>query len=662
MSSILVWGLVVVAVAQAALATRAYLVERREGLPRSSARFAGSAGIAVVVIGLALFNTMRSTAPAAPPAPETVTDPATLKTIAADKAKIKELTEQLDKVSAELAKLEPSSAPPPEPTTPSPWPVVIAALLVVAGFMVLALGDLSTLIPRRRKKVAEAAKSDDPEAAPGELSDVPTLAQHAHAGRWKAGLACANRINIEQLHKLEALDYLYLRAFCGVMTVAAPEGDPPADKKERLASATSDLARLLELAPNMAEARWLAGYVHATAAEWQPALDDLRAARGELEDIGFDHAESVCLLMLAEAKLGAADSEGATKLFDEVTKLGALAAQIPVALVTHRILMVREHIRGGRFVEAGEGIALIQKHTDLDEAGQRAIAIACAVYGVAVKYRSGELQPALDAARELLAQWSPAKLPDVDDQVADEFLLPALDVKSLPLPADLYRGVFFLEAVVQVELASRRGTLTDDQVNAIATSLLRALQFQPRHRESLAALAALYLSYRKERSEKAIAWLDAAITMGVRSAKARGLLAEVRRAELERKDLLAMFRSAAARFLSDPAVGQQVRRALIEELGRFDEFRPVVLDLQDSGALDSSAAGEITISALRERAEFVQGVAAEVVRRSDPAAAQKLSELHRELASLAANVDSSATRIATLERSVMEQLGRIVLR
>jgi hypothetical protein len=242
-------------------------------------------------------------------------------------------------------------------------------------------------------------------------------------------------------------------------------------------------------------------------------------------------------------------------------------------------------------------------------------------------------------------------------------LLPAIDKASLQLPHDLYRGLFFLEAVVRVDLASRKGQpLAPDEVDVIATALLRALQFQPRHRESLAALGALYLAYKRERTAKALSWLDAALTMGVRSPRARNLLAEARRAELERKELLQMFRSASAKFLSDPAVGVSVRKALIEELGRFDEFRPVVLDLQESGALDAAPQGEITVTALRERAAFVGGIASEVVRRAEPAAVQKLADIQRELTSLANNVETSSTRITALERQVMEQLGRIVLR
>jgi len=545
---------------------------------------------------------------------------------------------------------------------------------MLVGFGALALGDLSTLVPRRTKSVAEPAPAEQVPGQPiaaekPEVADLPTLAAHVHAGRWKKALACAAKINAEGLHKLEVLDYLYLRAFASVMAVAAPEGDVAVghqDRTDKLAAAAKDLERLLELAPHMAEARWLSGYVKARAADWQGALDTMRAARADLggdEEVPFAENESVCLLMLAEAKLATADNEGATRLFDEVTQIGVLAGQIPVAMVTHRILAVRESIKANKLAEAAEGIARIRQVEGLEEDAKRQASIACDVYDVAIQYKAGELDKTLAATKTFFSRWLPAQLPDVEDQVADEFLLPAIDKAKLALPAELYRGLFFVEAVARVDLASRKGQpLSPEDVDAIATLLLRALQFQPRHRESLAALGALYLAYRKDRTEKALAWLDAAITMGVRSPRARALLAEARRAELERKELLSMFRSASARFLSDPAVGVAVRKALIEELGRFDEFRPVVLDLQDSGALDAPPSGEVTVTALRERAAFVGGIASEVVRRADPAAVGKLSEIHRELTALANNVDTSATRIAALERAVMEQLGRIVLR
>jgi hypothetical protein len=678
MIAIVIWILAAVALALAVLAVRAYRLERREGLPRSSLRLGLTIAIAAAVIGLGVFVRLQQpsrSAAEAGPAPDAMTQAK----LAGLRTKLDALTAELAERQAELERLDPSATLGAAPAVPSPWPVFAALALVLVGFGALTFGDLSTLLPRRRQATDPAvptADSADP-ATPDvpEIADLPALTAHVAAGRWKAGARCASRIAAERLHKLDVLDLLFLGAYCNALAAIAPEDDKPLgsqDRAARLAAATKDLRRLLDLAPHMAEARWLSGYVAAHAGEWQVGLDTMRAARGDLAADratdravarAFDRDESVCLLRLAEAKLAAADGDAATRLFDEVARLGVLASQIPVAMVTHRLLTVRGDIKAGRFTEAGASLARIREVTGLEEATQRAAEIACDVYDVAIQFRVGDHQRALDAADALLGRWLPPSLPDVEDQAADEFLLPAIDPTKLALPASLVRALFFLAAVARLELAARHGQpLAEPEVDAIATALLRALQFQPRHREALAALAALYLAYRKERGGKAIAWLDAALTMGVRSPRARHLLGEARRIERERKELLAMFRSASSQFLADPAVAASVREALIEELGRFDEFRPVVLDLQASGALDAPPTGEVTVGALRERAAFVSGVALEVVARTDPAASRELSELHRELTALVNNVDTSATRITALERTVMERLGKIVLR
>ena len=671
MSTIIIWILAVVGLVPAIVATRAYLLEKREGLPRSTLRFAASITLSLGLFGVAAYAQLAG-APAAPEAPAPIEhDAATKEKIALLKTEVTRLSEELEKRTAELEKLDPTIVPPTVEAPPQ-WPLMVAFSLVLFAFGALALGDLQTLLPKKRAKAEEAVAEQvpgQPQVEKPEAATIANLVAHANAGRFKAGIAMAARMSIEQLHKLEQLDFLYLRAYCHLMSVAKPEGAAPTheERTNTLVIAHKDLESLLGLAPHMAEAKYLLGLVKARANDWQSALETLRDANtadlANLDQLPVKENESACLLALAEQKLAAADNEGATRMFDEVTRIGVLAGQIPVAMVTHRILAVREAIKQNKLIEAAEGIARIREVQGLENEAQKASNAACDVYDVAIQYKAGELDKTLAATRVFFGRWLPAQLPDVEDQAADEFLLPAIDKATLPLPADLYRALFFLEAVVRIELVSRKGSaLASDDVDALATLLLRALQFQPRHREALAALGALYLAYKKERTDKALAWLDAAITMGVRSPRARALLAEARRAEQERKELLAMFRSASARFLSDPAVGIAVRKALIEELGRFDEFRPVVLDLQDSGALDAPPAGEITVTALRERAAFVGGIASEVVRRADPAAVSKLSEIHRELTALANNVDTSATRIAALERAVMEQLGRIVLR
>jgi hypothetical protein len=663
---VLGWLLAAVALVQLALVARAYLVEKRQGLRRSPLRLAGSAAVAALVIGLAIFTSLpRSPGTPAGPAPAPVAakpKPENAAAIAAKQAAIARREGELATLRDELAALQgaPVATPAPVAATPAEetpvWPAIAGLALVLVGFVVLAYGDLSSLIPKKK-----TATDDVPED-----NRLDALISAAELGRWKDGLAHAAAVKLERLHKLEVLDFLYTRAFCAIQAIVSPEGDAPPhqERTDLLAAATGDLDRLLELAPHMAEARWLRGYVAATAGAWEPALTAFRAARPELDAaLPHDHDESVCLLMLAEAQLAQADAEGATALFDEVSKLGVLAAKIPVAVITHRILAAREHLRAGRFDDAHGALAPIRQVQGLDDDGVRARDLACDVYEVVIRFRAGEHQRTLDGTTTFLARWVPAGIPAVDEQAADEYLYPAVDAKTLPFPAELYRGIFYLQAIARIELEARRGRgLDDDAVQALATSLLRGLQFEPRHRETLAALGALYLAFRKDRTDKAIAWLDAAIAMGVRSDRARALLAEARRAELDRQELLQMFRSAAARFLTDPTVARHVRAALVEDLGRFEDFRPVLVDLQAAGALDADATASPTVQSLRERARFLHGVATDVTRRRDPADVVALTASHQEYARLLDSLDGSAGRLEALEKTVMEQLGRIVLR
>ena len=692
------WVFAVAGSILALAAARAYAVEHREGLRKSKLRAFGTPLLALGLIALAWFAPASDApagradvarpqrpppAPSAPPAPSpTAAVSAALEDLrtqlAARVAERDRLNTEIAGLAKRIGELTTKPAVPPDedrrprseptrsephvadaPRRPAAWPLYVAFAALVAACVLLLRGDLSTLWPRRRRAPVVSADGESPPT-------VARLASCVHAGSWAAGLEIAARIQIEQLTKLEVLDYLFLRALCNTMVACAPGQDPrpsQAVRAEKLAAASEDLGRLRELAPHMAEAMWLHGYVKAQTGAWQPALDLFRTARSSLDGLPFDHNESICLLHLAEESMTRADTDGAARLFDEVTALGTLANHIPIVVVTHRILTLRGDIKAGRISEAAEGIDRMRQVEGLDDDAQRAVAAACDVYQVALQYRAGKLAEALEANVALLARWQPDKLPAVDDQVADEFLHPAVDRAALRIPAELYRALYFLEAVLRLELAARlRCPLESETVGLIAVALLRALQFEPRQRDALGALAALYLAYSPERTDRALAWLDAAVMLGVRSRRARTLLADARRAETQRKELLALFRSSSTRFLSDPTLGSQVRCALIEELGRFDEFRPVVLDLQETGALTPVPSGEVTLNGVHERATFVAHVAAEFTRHTNGAAGAALIELERELGALAAQVDSSTRRIVTIEHAIMEQLGRIVLR
>lgn len=673
------WLFATAGIAMAVFAARAYLIEHREGLRRSSIRGLGVPVVAAGMIALAWF----AREPAAPVSPDPGPAPAQSRSatggsapdpaVQALEAKIAELLHRRDAIDREIAELraklprsvEKPPGPKPGPFVPPQWPIYVASLLVIGCVVLLFLGDPSLLLWRRRRAAPPVSKTGASEAAaPATVARVVDL---AWSGRWADALDAAGKLQIEQLSKLEVLDLLFLRAFCNAMSVCGPESSSDKlsseQRRDRLAAAASDLARLLELGPHMAEASWLLGHVSALQGEWQTALDRFQQARPDLDDLPFVHNESVCLLHLAEQRMANADNEGATQLFDRVSQLGMLADRIPAVTVTHRILTVRGHIKAGRLGAAAEGLDRIRQVEGLDRDASRAVAAACDVYALAIRYRAGKLAEALEAVVDVLARWAPDKLPPVEDEIADEFLQPAVEPAALRMPAELHRALYFFEAVLRMEVvAAQRRPLDLETVDRIATALLRALQFEPRHRDVLAALAALYLAYRKDRTARALDWLESALSLGVRSRAARTLLLETRRAENERKELLAVFRSASTRFLSDPTLGMHVRTALIEELGRFHEFRPVVFDLRDLGALEMPAASDVTIAGLHERAAFVAGVAGELIQKLNGAIPTQLLVLHRELQSLASGIDASAKQITVIERAVLEQLGALILR
>src|SRR4029077_17279655 len=129
-----------------------------------------------------------------------------------------------------------------------------------------------------------------------------------------------------------------------------------------------------------------------------------------------------------------------------------------------------------------------------------------------------------------------------------------------------------------------------------------------RQRDVLATLGGLYYWFVPDGRKKAIQWLEAAVAMGVEGRIARRLLAEAQAGEMEHREAIECFRSASVRFLHDPTIARQVRQALIEELGRFQDFRPLLLEIESAA---ESAPREPTISLLRERAGYLEKTVAD---------------------------------------------------
>jgi hypothetical protein len=247
----------------------------------------------------------------------------------------------------------------------------------------------------------------------------------------------------------------------------------------------------------------------------------------------------------------------------------------------------------------------------------------------------------------------------VSDEAADEFLDPAVQPESLKLPRELYRTLFFLEAVLLTRAEAARGQpLTPQQAEQISLPLLRALQFEPRHREVLAALGALTYWFIPGKRIKGLEWIQAAVTMGVRSPTARRLLEWDKARELERQDLLQYFLGASARFLTDSTLSAQIRGALIEELGRFQDFAPVLAELEQR--VDSEPQSP-TVQTLRERARYLQGLMADVGRRKNLSPQDGMAALRNEYGRVVEVLEAASGQLAQLDRRVITEIGKLVL-
>jgi hypothetical protein len=253
----------------------------------------------------------------------------------------------------------------------------------------------------------------------------------------------------------------------------------------------------------------------------------------------------------------------------------------------------------------------------------------------------------------------PANLPEPDEGIADEYLDTPLAGVELQLAAEVYLAFLFLKAEVAARMAARQGAgLSAAQVAEVARPLFRALQFELRQRDVLAVLGGLYYWFVPEKRRKALDWLEAAIDMGADSRVARRILERSRQVEMENREALEWFRSTAVRFLHDPTVRSHVRQALVEELGRFQGFQALLLDLDPKIDLEQR---EPTLSLLRERASYLDKMVADLAARKADAVTPQLGRLRQDYAQLIATVDASTHQMADIEKQLMQEIGKTVL-
>jgi hypothetical protein len=682
------------AVFQVVLAVRARSVERQEGLPRSRYRLPAAILVCLLVAGLVVLSVLPHPAPTPPPAnpDQPVARPGP---DADEVAKLKKdregLNRQLDAVEKriadlnegrerddlrkqiaavnkkidELKKADAGERPAEPPVAPPAWAAidfqlvarVLAPILVLAGFgLLFYLGDPGVFLRLWRGLGARRGERRDKA-----LADLDALAAAADKGRFRDGLAAADALDVNLLDRFDRLDWTYLRSYCAVQL--STDKDVAAGERQQLLEGTERaLTTLLEEAPNRGEARYLLAMAQHLLGKAQLALDGFSRAEGDLPaalGLPFAHNKSVSLLTLAEGRLAQGDAEGSSQLFDRVTQLKVLHEQVPVALVKSRLLNVRRCLTENRLPDATRGLEAVRNLEGLDEAQRRDVAVRCDALQTLICVRGGDDEQITRQLDAFLDAHLPKDLPEPDDALADEYLDPPLEGVPLRIAPQIYRSFFFLRAEVAARAVAKQGRApTPAQVETISRPLLRALQFELRQRDVLAALAALAYWFVPEKKRRALQWLEAAVTLGVESRIARRLLEAVRQREVENRETLEWFRSTASRFLHDPTVSSQVRDALFEELGRFQGFQPLLLGLDLEADFQPQ---EPTLSLVRERAGYLEKMVAEFAAQKAGRLDPELDQLRRDYAGLVGTLNASLGQMTEVERRLVQAIGKTIL-
>jgi tetratricopeptide (TPR) repeat protein len=670
---LMLWLLMAATVVMVVLSARAFKLEKEEGLESSQKRLIAvslvCAAAAVFVVSATFSTLFPARADATveqPPAVESA-DPV----VAARRKELQKLksalNEEIDRLEGEITKLSPVQEPlAAEESKPfwhtfdvGPLAHFIVPILVVLGTIALVtLGDPATLFRPGGGRENSADPSDVGQAS----ASLDRLSQLAETGEFREGLQVADNIDAGLLEKLDRLDCAYLKSYCAVQ-IGASAPDENKDHRGLLETAVRDLDTLLEQAPNRGEAVYLLAMAQGLLGARQKSLDAFEKAasllKGQVSTLPFAHNESVCLLGLAEEALGRGDALVAARLFDQVTQRKELVDQIPTSLVKVRLLNVRRCLQEGNHQEASAGIEAVRKVEGLDAEQRRGIETITDALETLIAVREGDPPAILRHTDSFLARHLPPGLPEPDLEIVEEYLESPVSGLSLNLSPQVFRAFLFLQAEARSKIAATEGTrLTVAQVGQIARPLLRALQFELRQRDVLATLGGLYYWFVADGRKKAIQWLEAAVSMGAIGRIARRLLGEAQAVDMEQREAIECFRSASIRFLHDPTIARPVRQALIEELGRFQEFQPLLLDIES--AVEQTPR-EPTIRLLRERAGYLEKTVADLAMRKSSNAGPRLQELVSSYQQLIAGLDDSAGRIGEIERMLVQELGKIVI-
>lgn len=680
----LVWALIAL---QFALAFSAYRIERREGMAVSNQRLFTSGGIlaaaTVVLVVTSILPRLGGPAPA--PTPEMQN------AAGVDAVKVKELQaeidanqRQIDTASNELKAAQERMAKFEETrlvldarmrelrhesgllNTLTDWTQTLNAasadgiILGILGILLLAAvanlllaGPVQTVFPWLSQF---AGGSKDAEKQIAALDALATLVAD---GNYAEALAQAKQIQDKKLPAFELLDFLFLRGFAAVQHAAFPPVPHSAEEfKALLKQAVEDLEFVIGEAPLRHEAVYTLAVAQGLAENYSAALASFEAAEAKLaaDKLPFEHNKSVCLLRLAEAALSTGDTGKAEACYARVAGLPAFQGLIAHSRITIAMIELQTAVKKGDLAGASAIVTKISgfEHVDADQKQQIAVIRAALLARIALK--QNDPARALAISANFLVDHLPLELPTPNDSIVDEAFSPILDA-DLPFARDVFVEFCFIQAVALAQLeAKNRASLTETQVATLAAPLLRGLQLLPRHRYFLGAVGGLYYWFKRDERHRAREWLEAASLQGV-GGLVQSILDLDRRTAMQQREALDIFRSMSMRVLRDPAVAAEARRALAEELGRFQEFQPLLIDLQTRPEFDPE---EPTIKMIRERGRYLAEVAANAARAGSSECGQQLAQIQNEYAACLSKLEQSSETLAALEKRVFGALSHVL--
>ncbi len=549
--------------------------------------------------------------------------------------------------------------------------VFLSALLVVTGtFALFIAGEPGNLVPESWLDFFQWKTKHQLRAAKRALKMLNRLAQCVNEENYEEGLDIAQHIDKDKLTKLNILDCLYLKSYCAIQILLSIWFDTQSEssylskkeEEELVSDVIDDLNLALSKAPRMVEAEYLLAWALVIKGEYEDALNKFKHSEGYLssKEADFKYIKSYCLLQLARDLLTKADNERANTLFDEVISLEVLADKIPNILVENRLLNIRKQFNNRNFDEVKKELDTLGPiKKDLTPEQKKSIDVITESMEILILFTEKRIKQTLQKTIAFLEKWAPKELPDPDDHTADEYLFQVFEQEKLFLPPEIYRTFYFLQAITMIQLKSVQGeSIKREEAEKIAKPLLKTLQFEPRNREALASLGALYFWFMPQKREKALEWMKAARNMGIESDYIYRLLERYQNIEIERKNILERFMNLSTRFFADTSVSTKLKKTLAEELSQFHEFRPILLDFGDIGEIEQRSP---TIESLLNRAKYLQELSRDFLKSDINPSKEHFRAIYEEYQKLVKTIEHASAQLEELEGQTMEEIASQVL-